>query len=1090
MLRFILGAPATGKTYYVIDKIKELSANGLKALLIVPEQFTFESERAILSALGDKAALNVTVLSFSRLCDEIGSISGGIAGKVLGDADKVIFMHRALNSVKDSLKLWGRYTRNVNFSSTMLDAIGEFKINAITPDDLRLAAERVESAALKAKLLDIALIYETYDTLMGERFIDPADRLTKLHNQLETTKYFKDKTVFLDSFKGFTGQQFKIIERIFAQSKDVYVSFTDNPKVLGEYCIYANIRKAAEKIKRIAKAYSTQIADPIILENSYANNKGIIALEKMLSSSEEISIETDDKINLVFAGTVFDEAEFAARTVRKLVRTKGYRYRDFVIIARDSEKYEDAVATACKKNGISCFYDKRMPLSDFPLSVAAASAIEALKFSTENILRFHKTGLGTLSYEEISKLENYTYLWNIDGSIWLNTWDMDTRGFVADDNVNEKAVEELQYINSLRERAIAPLIDFKASFKGNAANMAAAIVKLFRACNSAEKMANMCEGENVGKIPYSSDLLRSAYDIYMDILDSLVISFGDASIDTEYFADALKVAVSKASVGVIPQCLDQVTFGAADRIRPSRPKIAFILGANQGVFPKNVSNNGIFNILERKALIESEINIEDNSVYSSIEEDYLVYCNLCCPSDELFISYSSRSLTGEKCEPSAFIDNIKNNLPFDIFYEPSSELDFDNLPETADSLYSEVCRRIRTSPSDALTLSNAVSGDEREEKIGFINTLISEDDKKISPETAQSLYKNNINMSATKLDTLNRCRFSYFCRYGLGAKKLQPADFDVLQRGTIVHFVLERFITVYGKGITELSDTELDKMTDEFINQYLDSVSGFRSVETARTRFLISRVSRSLKEVVRHLAIELKQSDFEPVACEMKIGAKGIPLEFPFEGGKLKINGSIDRVDEYNGYIRIIDYKTGSKSFKLPDILFGLNLQMLLYLYAVIRGRNLPDDKAAGILYMPSKRDLNGNGMAMNGLLKLDTSLSYAMDKSGEGEFIPKLRLNRDGTPSKLNKTYIEPEKFSEIFDYIEKLMIKTGKMILSGDIAVSPLDGREAKACAYCDFASVCGIEDKQALRVPDLSNDAVFDAMKGDEIDADKAY
>lgn len=1083
MLQLILGAPATGKTHFLLNKIKENSLSAKKSVLIVPEQFTFESERAVLSFVGDSAALDVSVLSFSRLCDEIANISGGLAGRVLGDADKVIFMHRALDSVKDDLTLWGKYTRNVNFSSTILDTIGELKINAVTPEDIRIASKDVKSETLKAKLLDIALIYEAYDMLTGEKFIDPADRLTRLYRALETTRYFEGKSVFIDSFKGFTGQQFKILERIFAQAQNVYISFTDNPLVKGEYSIFTNIRKASEKIKKIASRFNVEIKNPIILTKDYYNNRAVFGTERLLSNAEYSIDNTNDKINLVYAYTAFDEAQFVARKIRQLVRTKGYRYRDFVVIARDLTDYEDTLATALEKNGVSCFYDKRMPLADFPLSVAVFSCLKAINYSTENILRFHKTGLGVLSYDEISRLENYTYLWNIEGHIWEKEWDMNINGLVQSKADDEKSKQELQYINSLRLKAIEPITVFKELFKGNAQNMASAIIKLLRFCNAGEKMAQLCEKENIANMPYSADLLKTAYNIYMDILDSLVVSFGKADIDINRFTDALNIAVSKASVGVIPQCLDQVTLGSADRIRPSRPKVAFIIGANQGVFPKNILNTGIFTTLERKALIESNINIEDNSVYSAIDEDYLVYSNICCPTDELYISCYSSSFTGEKAEPSAFMKRLRENIPCNVFYEPPETLNDEVLPETLETLNSEFAKRLKNHSADALTLKKSAENSGNADKINSIESLISDDTKSVSPETAQKLYGNTLNMSATRLDTYNRCHFSFFCKYGLGAKKLQPADFDVLQRGTIVHYVLERFITVYGKNICEKEPEELYILTDEFIEEYLESVDGFKSVETARTRFLISRVSRSLKEVVFRIAKEFAQSDFEPVACEMLIGRDGIPLKFPFENGEVNINGSIDRVDEYNGYIRIIDYKTGSKSFKLPDILFGLNLQMFLYLYAVTRGRNIPDTNAAGVLYMPSKRDLNGNGMAMNGLLSLDSDLYYAMDKTGEGEFIPKLRLNKDGTPSKLNRSYIEAEKFSEIFDYIEKIMAKTGEGILSGDVSVSPLDGRESEACAYCDFASVCGFENGEPLRVPDLNNNEVFNAMKGED-------
>ena len=433
MLKFIFGRPASGKTYNVLKMIKELSDCGKHSVFIVPEQFSFESERAVLRTLGDRAALNVSVMSFSRLCDEVGRTVGGIAGVTLTDADKVIFMNRALISVAADLKLWARYAHSVSFAKTMLDTVGEFKINAVSPEELKKAAEETESPALADKLKDTALIYETYDMLIGERFIDPADNLTKLYRQLEASRFFENKTVFLDSFKGFTGQQFKIIERILSQADDVVVSLTNDPFSDREYNIFSNIRTAAEKIRRAAAKYKVSEAEPLILNDSRCNSGSISAIERLMSGNEIGEITDDGAVTVCLASTAADEAEFAARNIRRLVREKGMRYRDFVIIARDADSYETAVETACKQNGIPCFTDKRVPLSAFPLTSAVSAAAEtAIKRNTESILRFHKTGLGTLDLKEISELENYTYLWNIDGKLWEREWIMDPRGFVSD----------------------------------------------------------------------------------------------------------------------------------------------------------------------------------------------------------------------------------------------------------------------------------------------------------------------------------------------------------------------------------------------------------------------------------------------------------------------------------------------------------------------------------------------------------------------------------------------------------------------------------------------------------------------------------
>lgn len=1082
MLQFIYGKASTGKTYTIIKRIKELCENNKQAILLVPEQFTFESERLILKELGDKFSLNSSVLSFTRLCDEVGRNVGGIAGTVLGEADKVIFMSRALNSLKDELKLWRKYIGSVSFAKTMLDTVGEFKINACSSEALLEASKSLENPSLAAKLKEISLIYKQYDLLVGEKFIDPTDNLTKLYNTLEGYRFFEGKTVFIDSFKGFTGQQFKIIERIISQADAVYIGLTDDPENNRQFGIYTNIRAAADKITRYALSCSKEVLEPIFLKETHYNGTTLKSLEKLMSGGEAYDFADDGSVVIAKETDIYSEAEAVARTIRRLVRTKGYRYRDFVIIARDAESCNEAVYNACKRNKVSCFYDNRIPLSAFPFSVAVEAAISAINLNSADILRFNKTGLGLLSFSEIFQLENYVYLWNIEGEDWLKNWDMDPRGFTTDSINPEELSEKLNYLNDLREKAIKPIINLRQSFDTNAKTMVSAIIKLFDECDfklSLTELANNTQNENS---EFTFDVLKSAYEQYINILSSMVRCYGEMRISYTEFAENLKLAVSLASVGVIPQMLDQVTFGSADRIRPSRPKIAFIIGANQGIFPQITSNNGLFNIIERRKLIDAGINVSDNSVYSYIDEEYLVYCNVCSPSDKLYIFYSEQTVSGESLEPSSFVRNAVDKLSLKQMSVLKGELNAENIPETFATAFSDYCKNKLVNPNSAETVFAAVKGCETEESINHLNKTIASDKEELNPEVAKRLYGNNIRLSASRFDTFNRCKFSYFCRYGLGAKRLQPADFDVMQRGTVVHFVLEQLINEHGNNIAELTENDLDILTERYIDMYLDSVSGYRSAENAKTKFLVTRISRSLKEVVRHIAAELSQSEFKPVACELGIGTENsdITVKFPFDSGNISLVGSIDRVDEYNGYIRIIDYKTGSKSFKLPDILFGLNLQMLIYLYAVIRGRGLPDSNTAGILYQPSRRDINDNGMAMNGLLPLEPELIFAMDKKGEGEFVPKLSFNKDGSLSKRNTSFIEKDNFTDIFDYIELLMRKTGNSIVGGDISVAPTDGREAPACKYCDFSTVCGFGNATPQRVPDIDNEKVFEQIK----------
>ncbi len=1077
MLQFIFGLPKSGKTTCIINNVKALADMGKKSIIIVPEQASFETEKAVYKAIGDSFSQNVEVLSFSRLYDEVCRKTGGTAARNLNDSDKIIFMNKALKSVANELKLWSRYAKSLTFAKSMLDAIGEFKINGISANTLTMTANKVASESLKRKLNDLSLIYQAYDLFTAERFIDPADKLTRLYSKLENINYFEGKTVFFDGFKGFTGQQYKIIDRVFQSATDVYFAFTNDALSVREYDLFTNIRLAVTKIENLAKKHAIKPLEPIILNHSYYNSS-LSKVERLISENNTCG-DCSDCTFICDAKTIFDEAEFAARTIRKLVRTKNLRFKDFAIIARDSETYNQAVEYACKKNNIDCFFDKKLSLLYFPLAISVLSAIKSINFSTESILRFHKSGINLLSIEEISELENYTYIWKINGDLWLKDWDMDVRGFVTDEP-DETIIENLSKINDLRRRALEPILLFKDNFYGDVKQMSKAIIKLLEFCNADKALLNL--SKKFGSDSYSKDALKQSYDSFMSILDSIVTCYNGANLSANEYYEVLYLSLSLEEVGVIPQTLDQVIFGQADRIRLSNPKVVFILGANQGVFPKIADNNGIFAIKERKALIDLGLEIADNEIFSSIDEKFLVYSNLCSATEMLYISFARSSLKGQALEKSSFVTAIEENLNPKVYFEPSEEITQDNLPETQAAAFSELCRSVGNN-ADFSTLKAVLNGG------AYLNVPITKNEDieglKLSKTTARRLYGENINMSATKFDTFHRCKFSHFCKYGLRLKKLQPADFDVLQRGTIVHFVLEKIISDYKENIKDLTNSQLDDLCDKYISLYLDSVQGYRSIETARHRFIISKISRSLKEVLYHLAQEFSQSDFKPTHCELSIGRDGIPLKFPFSSGEINLIGSIDRVDEYNGYIRIIDYKTGTKSFKLPDILFGLNLQMLIYLYAITRGRNLPDNTAAGIFYMPAKRDLNDDGMAMNGLMQGDLDLVKSMEKENRGEYIPKLSLNKDGSISKSNSSFISDTQFTQIFDHIEKLMAQTGDSIVGGEIEAKPIDGRESAACNYCDFKSICGIENKEIFKVPDIKNAQVFEILEKEKND-----
>lgn len=1082
MLQFIFGRAASGKSAAVISMLRELTAPGREAVLLVPEQFSFDTERDILEALGDKTASLVKVMSFTRLCDEIEREVGGGAGSALSDAHKLILLNRALKAAVPELRVWKRYVSFPGFAASLLDSIEEFKLNAVTPEQLLAASEMTEGSILRDKLFDTATVLTHYNALIAERFIDPSDRLTRLADKLLEYRYFSGKTVFLDSFKGFTGQQYKIIDRILAQASEVTVCLSCVPESEDRNGIFSNIRQTAARIRAVSATHAVKILPDIRLEKQYFAGASISSAEKILSGGA--ADENDGSVVICRGETVYDEAEFAARTIRRTVRRNPlWRYRDFVIIVRDTSAYEEAVASACARNGISCFFDRRAPLSSFPPVGGFIAALEAIRgYSTEQLLRFLKSGISPLKTEETADLENYAALWGIEGKRWLEVWDMNPEGFVTEETEERrrKNTERLEALNKLRERAVAPLIKFEKGLRGTAAEYCAAVYGLFSDCRADEAMRQLYSAlKEKGKLS-EADALRQSWDELASLLESFAECYGDCCPEPDEFRETLKKAAAAATVGTAPQMLDQVSFGAADRIRPARPRAAFILGANSGVFPKSITPSGLFGNAERRELIALDIDIPDRGIAAATDEEFLVYSNFCCASERVYITYSSQNAKGEEAQPSAFVGAVESALGIKELSEPAA-LSEESFPETENAAFSYACRRYSEEKSEGVTLFSAL-GDipsEQERLKAVLNTgRLSE--KKLSAEASRRLYGEDINMSASRLDTFYRCRFRHFCRYGLKITSPQPAEINAGQRGLMVHYVLQRLVENHGKALSELSDEQICSEADGYIEEYLSSIPGYSSAKTPYLQFLSENVARSTKEVALRLKKEFAQCEFEPIACEFRFGDAGSNAAvIPFEGGRLHINGMIDRVDAYSGYLRIVDYKTGSRSFRLSDIIVGQNMQMLMYLYAVLKDEKFKAYSPAGILYMPAKRDKGDrDSLRMNGLLAADEALVYAMEQNNAGEFIPRYKQTFDNT-------FIPSEGFADIFGYLENEIKSAGEDILGGDISVDPTDGAGdgGKACAYCDFSAVCRIEDEPARRAAALSNAQTLEIIKKKE-------
>ncbi len=1073
MLKFLVGRACTGKTHRIIETVAETSKNK-KAILIVPEQFSFESERAILK-YSDACADNISVLSFSRIFDFVSEAYGRGTAACVSDFEKMILLKKALTASSEQLCVFSRFVKYRDFVKSVSDTIRDLKFAAVEPDDLLRAALEI-GGTCGAKLKDISCIMSAYDALLSEKYIDPADKLTKLYGILRDYEYFKNTDVFFDSFTGFTGQQYKVIKKIIEQADNVTFSFSANDPEDESYGVFYNTCSAIGKLKTIARSCGVDDIETERLTASYYSNPSMEDLESLMFSTAENCV-SNGNVNVISCESNRMEALAACNIISREIKNNGYRFKDFIVVARNAESYVDDMLRQCDKHGISCYCDRKFALAFTPLCTYVLCLIEAAASMTaENVLALLKTDLSDFSEEEVFNLENYLYIWDIEPDDWQISWEMSVRGLTTEEE-RESEILRLAAINDTRQKVFELLKGFSENFIGTPEKRCEAIFDHLISNKIDKKLAEYCVALTGDNELYLASVIKQSWDSFITVLNSMVRVMDKVPVSGAEFVESLQIALDAASISSIPQMLDEVTFGSADRIRPSKPKISVILGANQGVFPQIGSSKGLLAAGDKEKLKKFDIVFDDDAVKGAIEENYLVYSMLCCPVDKVYILYSKKDSSGAELSPSSFVGKITGAFKDVEVKNFSLSVNGDFVPQTEESAYSEIgILHIDDYSSVKESIKDYKNYYER---LGLIESASESYDFTIMPETADKLFGKNINISATSFDTYHRCRLSYLLKCGFYAKKLEKADLGVLQRGRITHYVLEKIVEKYHSSLGSLTPAEISAAVDTLIAEYFSFVKGSEKLMTARFSYLLEKIAVSVKNIVTHMATEFAQSDFKASFCELNVGDKGdIPgLKYTLDDGTvINFEGQIDRVDVYENYVRVVDYKTGTLTFRLSDTLEGLNMQMLLYLYAFVRnGSELVNDPVpAGILYMPAKDSDKPSGLRMNGVILDKPEIRIAMEKDDKGRYIPK---------SGDSSSYLESGGFELVFEQIDKLIVNMGNTLRKGEFYADPTDGATFDACKYCDYSGICRSRSLPHKKAELYTNDETLNILKGDE-------
>ena len=1141
-LRLIYGRAGSGKSFLCLEDIKNRLQMGgdTPLILLVPEQFSLQAEKNLVKVAGSGGIMRADVLTFRRMAHRVFNEVGGITRSPMNSAGKCMILYKVIDTLRDNLQIFSKAARQPGFINTMSELIAEFKRYNVTPQQLREAGQgfRAEDL-LKRKVEDLATVYEEFDGALHRQYIDADDELTLLAQRLDKSRQFREAEIWIDEFSGFTPQEYQVIEKLLQCVKRINITIcTDcltSGEVMDKTYIFSPSQYAARRLSSLAERNNIPVDKPIRLDPQekilprFKESLELAHLEKnYFAFPYSIYKQETTGLSIFSSVSIYSEVEDTARDILHRVRDEGLRYRDITVVTRNLEAYKKLIAALFSQHGIPYFIDTKRDLNSHPLVMMINAALEIFNshWSYETVFRYVKTGLTNISREEADLLENYALAWGIRGNRWTQgEWNYSVLTADDDGRLPEKEQELLRKINEIRSRLVDPLWKFRSKVRGrkSAREFCAGLYEFLCDIGVPDRMETwITRFRDQGQLDFANEYSQ-VWNIVMDVFDQVVEVMGDEGITLDKFARILSIGFGEYKTGLIPPALDQVLVGSIERSKSHEVKALYILGVNDGVFPSAGSEEGILSDRDRVALKESRVELAQDTRTRAFEEQFLVYRALSTSGKYLRLSYPIANHEGRSLRPSIIISRIKKIFPgiresSNIIAMDTDEENLSLLAAPAPvfhQLVSTVRRNwegISVNPLWWDVYKWYVKDEQWQQKcdMALSGLHYTNQSARISPEKVGDLYGSPVYSSVSRLERYATCPFSYYIQYGLKAKDRKIFKLSAPDLGTFMHEVLDEFARHLDRtGMTWRTCTRewCTEVVSEIVEQLLMKMGSSILNSSQRYRYLAGRLKRVLSRAVWLIAEHMRKSGFEPIGYEMAFGEKErfapITIVLP-SGQEIKLTGRIDRLDamrtEEGTYLRIVDYKSGSKAFKLSDVYYGLQIQLITYLDAVWENEteDLPKPiLPGGILYFriddPVVRGAVGiqeeeieksimKQLKMKGLLLADVKLIKEMDREIDGDsLIIPARINKGDVLGRSSAATLE--QFHLLRRYVKKLLARIGEEMLSGDVSISPYKKKRVTSCQYCSYSAICqfdpSLKDNKYKMLKDFKDDEVWEKV-----------
>lgn len=1113
-LRFYFGPSGSGKSHRIYEEIMQRAAQepGRNFLIIVPDQFTMQTQKDLVMRSDRGGILNIDVLSFGRLSHRILEEVGTKEMPVLDDTGKSLVLQKIAADLKEQLPAMGSLLHKQGYIHEVKSAISEFMQYGISTQDMdKLIASAEKRGALAMKLRDLKTLYRGFQDYIRDHFITTEETLDVLRRSLVKSKILPDSVVVFDGFTGFTPIQNRLIQELMRVCEETIVTVTigeeeDPYQMDGEQKLFHLSKKTvADLVKLAAEAEVTRGEDVFVKggPNRFAEAPALCYLEQNLFRYQyEPYTEKQHEIRMFEALSPREEVHQTALYIRKLIREEGLTYRDIAVVIGDLEGYASYVETEFGQLEIPCFLDRTRGIVLNPMIEYIKSALQLYirDFSYDTVFHFLRSGMVDISREEIDELENYVIRTGARGyrtysRLFTRKTEEMQQGSGQEDT--ERAEETMERLNRIRQQFADTVEILHMAPRAKAGEYVDHLYDFLEQNQVQQKLLNYQQRfEQEGDLAKAREYAQ-IYRLVMDLLDQIYELLGEEEISLQEFADILEAGFGEITVGTIPQNVDRIVVGDMERTRLKQVKVLFFLGVNDGNIPKNASKGGIISDMDREFLIESGTEMAPSPRQQMYIQRLYLYLNMTKPSERLYLSYAKVNSDGKGIRPSYLIDTVRKLFPLLAVEYPQNRSRLEQiegrqegarylaeeLREYADGTLREEERQ------DFYLMYRAYEADPEGRDRLTAAAFRRYKESGLSRIVARALYGRQLENSVSRLETYAACACRHFLQYGLSLQEREEFGFEVSDMGNVYHAVLENFagkLAESGRTWWDFDENFATQAIKEAVEGYAATYGETVLYSSARNEYAITRMSRILTRTVLTLQQHLKQGSFQPDDYELSFrfaeDLDSIHVDLS-EEEKMHLQGRIDRIDVSEDaehvYVKVIDYKSGNKKFDLAALYYGLQLQLVVYMNAAmeLESRKHPDKEIvpAALLYYHiddptietpvelTQEQINEEiltKLRMNGVVNSDPAVVERLDRflQDKSKVIP-VEKKKDGSFS-ARSGILSREELQVVSSYVDTKIREIGREILDGKIAANPYEKGNEEACTYCAYKKVCGFD------------------------------